>query len=161
MLAGRPRHDPPGLDQLLDAAADEAGTTAPAATQDIVQTWVASRWLDDHDRRAAVRTVAHLGETNLSLNLGHFIGLDDEWSGNWVVADSELHVAMGDLIEVFQMRERDLAQRDPVLAGSHAPLEHADPRPTPPGHSSSSRAATSRPTIRFVVALGNPVRLAR
>jgi hypothetical protein len=86
MLAGHPRHDPSGLNQLLGAAADEAGTTAPAdpaAIQDIAQTWVASRWLDDHNTRAAVRTLAHLGQTNLSLNLGHFIGLDDEWSGNW------------------------------------------------------------------------------
>ena len=85
-LAGHPRHDPWGLDQLLAAAADEAGAAAPtdpAVIQDIALTWVASRWLDDHDTRAAVRTLARLGETNLDLNLGHFIGLDDEWSGGW------------------------------------------------------------------------------
>jgi hypothetical protein len=86
MLAGHPRQDPWGLDQLLNAAADETGTTTPAdaaAIEDIALTWVASRWLDDHDTRAAVRTLARLGETNLDLNLGHFIGLDDEWSGSW------------------------------------------------------------------------------
>src|ERR1700722_4890607 len=68
MLAGHPRHDPWGLDQLLSAAADETGTTTPAdaaAIEDIALTWVASRWLDDHDTRAAVRTLARLGETNL------------------------------------------------------------------------------------------------
>ena len=55
----------------------------PPIIQDIALTWVASRWLDDHDTRAAICTLARLGETNLDLNLGHFIGLDDEWSGGW------------------------------------------------------------------------------
>jgi hypothetical protein len=85
-LRGAARHDPGGLDQLLGAAADEARTAAPddpAVIQDIALTWVASRWLDDHDTRAAICTLARLGETNLDLNLGHFIGLDDEWSGGW------------------------------------------------------------------------------
>jgi hypothetical protein len=86
MLAGHPRQDPWGLDQLLGAAADEASTAAPtdpAAIEDIAVSWVASRWLDDQDTRAAIRTLARLGETNPDLNLGRFIGLDDEWSGRW------------------------------------------------------------------------------
>ena len=86
MLVGHPRHDPRGLDELPGAVADEAGTAAPtdpAVIQDIALTWVASRGPDTQDTRAAVPTLARLAEINLDLNLGHFIGLDDERSGNW------------------------------------------------------------------------------
>lgn len=86
ILAGHSRHDPWGLDQLLSAVIDEAGAVAPvdpAAIRDIALAWVAVTWRDDKDTRAAVRTLARLGETRPDLDLGHFIGLDDEWAGRW------------------------------------------------------------------------------
>jgi hypothetical protein len=57
-----------------------------------------------------------------------------------VIADRELHVAMGDLVEIFEIWQGDFAQRDHSFAGSHPPLEHPDPEP----HSSRVRLQQTR-----------------
>jgi hypothetical protein len=96
MLAGHNPGDPWRLDQLLAEAAAETGTTAPddpAALQAIALDWVASTWRDNHDTRAAIVTLARLGETHLDFDLGLFIGLDDEWGRGWGRLESNLRAA--------------------------------------------------------------------
>lgn len=96
MLAG---HDPSeswGLDQLLAEAAAEAGTSAPtdsAALEAIAVGWVTATWRDNHDTRAAIATLARLGETCPDFDLGLFIGLDDEWNGGWGRLEPDLKAA--------------------------------------------------------------------
>jgi hypothetical protein len=96
MLAGHNPNDPWGLDQLLAEAAAETGTTAPtgpASLQGIAVEWVTATWRDNHDTRAAVATLARLGETYPDFDLGLFIGLDDEWNGGWGRLEPELKAA--------------------------------------------------------------------
>jgi hypothetical protein len=86
MLAGHDRHDPWGLEALLRDVVEETGMgvpDTPAQRQRIAVAWVTSRWQDTRDTRWAVGTLAHLGQVDPDLDLGLFIGLDDEWSGCW------------------------------------------------------------------------------
>jgi hypothetical protein len=96
MLAGHDTRDPWGLDQLLDQVAAETGAIAPAgtaATQAIAVSWVTSTWRDDHDTRAAITTLARLGETHPDFDLGLFIGLDNQWNGGWGRLDPDIKAA--------------------------------------------------------------------
>jgi hypothetical protein len=96
MLAGHNPRDPWALDQLLADAAAETGATVPAddaSRRAIALDWVASTWRDNNDTRTAVSTLARLGETYLELDLGRFIGLDDEWRGRWGRSEADLKVA--------------------------------------------------------------------
>jgi hypothetical protein len=96
MLAGHDPSDPWRLDQLLAQATAETGTTTPAdpaTLQAIALDWVASTWRDNHDTRAAIATLARLGETHLDFDLGLFIGLDDEWTGGWGRLEPDLKAA--------------------------------------------------------------------
>jgi hypothetical protein len=96
MLAGHHPSDPWGLDQLLAAVAAEAATTAPAdpaSLQAIAVDWVTTTWRDNHDTRAAIATLARLGETYPDFDLGLFIGLDDEWNGGWGRLEPDLKAA--------------------------------------------------------------------
>jgi hypothetical protein len=84
MLAGHNPSDPWRLDQLLAEAAAETRTTPPtdpASLQATAVDWVTTTWRDNHDTRAAIATLARLGETYPDFDLGLFIGLDDEWNG--------------------------------------------------------------------------------
>ena len=96
MLAGHHPRDPWNLDQLLADAAAETGITAPAdpaALQAIAVDWVTTTWAHDHDTRAAIATLARLGQTHLDFDLGLFIGLDDEWDGGWGRSETDLKAA--------------------------------------------------------------------
>jgi hypothetical protein len=96
MLAGHNPSDPWRLDELLADAAAETGTTAPAdpaALQAIAVDWVTATWRDNHDTRAAIATLARLGETYPDFDLGLFIGLDDEWNGGWGRLEPDLKAA--------------------------------------------------------------------
>lgn len=96
MLAGHNPRDPWALGQLLADAAAETGAIAPAddaLQRAIALDWVASTWLDNHDTRTAVATLARLGEGHLELDLGRFIGLYDEWIGGWGRREPDLKTA--------------------------------------------------------------------
>lgn len=53
----------------------DAQPTDRASGQAIAVAWVTSTWHDDHDTRAAIATLARLGETCPEFDLGLFIGL--------------------------------------------------------------------------------------
>jgi len=96
MLAGHNPRDPWRLDQLLADGATESGTTVPtdpASLQTIAVDWVTATWRDNHDTRAAIGTLARLGETYPDFDLGPFIGLDDEWNGGWGRLEPDLKAA--------------------------------------------------------------------
>jgi hypothetical protein len=61
--------------------------------QAIAVAWVTSTWHDDHDTRAAIATLARLGETYPEFDLGLFIGLDDERNGGWGRLERDLKAA--------------------------------------------------------------------
>jgi hypothetical protein len=87
LLAGHDPHDPWGVDHLLVDALSEAELGVPSdptAVQQIALEWVSATWQQSRDTRWAVSTLAYLGLTHLGeLDLGLFIGLDDEWVGGW------------------------------------------------------------------------------
>jgi len=96
MLAGHNRSDPWQLDQLLADAATETRAATPsdlASLRAIAVDWVAAAWRDNQDTRSAVATLARLGEAYPDLNLGWFIGLDDEWIGGWGRLEPDLKAA--------------------------------------------------------------------
>jgi hypothetical protein len=62
---------------------------------------VTNRWRDDGDTRAAVRTLAHLGETYPDFDLGLFIGFDDEWNGGWGRLEPDLKAEAEKEIHAF------------------------------------------------------------
>ena len=101
MLAGHDPHEPWELERLLVEATDEVGVTPPTdpvAEENIAVDWVTNNWREDRDTRAAVAVLARLGETRFDLDLGLFVGLDDEWNGRWgrlepdLKADAELQL---------------------------------------------------------------------
>lgn len=55
--------------------------------------FVTTRWRHDHDTRAAVGALAYLGETHLDMDLGRFVGLNDERNGNWGRFASDVEAA--------------------------------------------------------------------
>lgn len=87
LLAGHDPHDPWALEQLLADSLSQSNLEVPrdpAAVQQVALDWVSSLWQQSRDTRWAVATLANLGETNPDeLDLGLFIGLDDEWVGGW------------------------------------------------------------------------------
>ncbi len=104
MLAGHNAHDPWGFGDLLAASVTEAAIDATAdhaQRQLIAVDWVTSKWRLDLDTRNAIRTLARLGETDsdFSLGLGMFVGLNDEWDGGWgrlgpdIKAEAELELS--------------------------------------------------------------------
>ncbi len=91
-----------GLDQLLAEAAAETSATAPAdpaSLQAIAVDWVTATWRDNHDTRAAIATLARLGETYPDFDLGLFIGLDDEWNGGSGRLEPDLKAAAEEEID--------------------------------------------------------------
>jgi len=96
MLAGHSPDDPWMLDQLLVQAAEETGATAPTdppSQQAVAVDWVTTTWRHSHDTRAAIATLARLGETYPDFDLGLFIGLNDEWNGGWGRLEPDLKAA--------------------------------------------------------------------
>ena len=65
----------------------------PDTVQKIAVDWISSTWWQTQDTRLAVATLARLGETDPELDLGLFIGLDDQWSGGWGRLDVDLNQA--------------------------------------------------------------------
>ena len=94
LLAGHDPHDPWGLEQLLADSVSQADVEIPRdplAVQRIARDWVSSTWQQSRDTRWAVPTLAHLAQTHSDeLDLGLFVGLDDEWDGGWGRAVPEL-----------------------------------------------------------------------
>jgi hypothetical protein len=85
-LAGHDRGEVWSLESLLRDALEEAGVATPtdlSVVERIAVEWVAETWRTSGDTRWAVGTLAWVGEHHLELNLGFFIGLDDEWDGGW------------------------------------------------------------------------------
>lgn len=96
LLAGYDRHDPWALEQLLADVVSQANVAVPSdpdTVQKIAVDWISSTWRQTQDTRLAVATLARLGETDPELDLGLFIGLDDEWSGGWGRLDADLNQA--------------------------------------------------------------------
>jgi hypothetical protein len=81
------------LEKLLADAlveADGALPFDPASIERIAVQWVTETWRASGDTRWAVVTLAQLGETHLHFNLRLYIGLDDEWLGQWGRAPNDL-----------------------------------------------------------------------
>ncbi len=104
MLAGHNKQDPWALQQLLTNVAIEAGAVAPSDTssiQAIAVDWITNRWRDDRNTRAAVDTLARLGQTYPDFDLGLFVGLDDEWNGGWGRLEPDLKTEAEKEIDYF------------------------------------------------------------
>ncbi|KRF22671.1 hypothetical protein ASG91_14775 [Phycicoccus sp. Soil802] len=104
LLAGNDPHDPAMLDTLIGDSVSEAGVIIPSDStnlRDIAVDWVTSTWRHTDDTRWAVSTLARLGETYPGFDLGLWIGLDDEWNGEWGRLDPDLKAAAKNELNYF------------------------------------------------------------
>lgn len=98
-LAGHQPNDIWGLAALLDEVITDyaAPVAADAESQErLAVEWVAQTWRTNGDTRAAIATLARLGAAHPEFDFGPFIGLDDEWTGNWGRLPADLERASVD-----------------------------------------------------------------